>query len=145
VRGLTSGRATIARMPSRARVSEGQFAFVPDPEGVMAAVTRKSPGFHAGVTVLVRNGTGKLGAAEEVVRDLAALDVNLPAPGNADAFTYRQTQILSGSAALPVAQEVRAILGKGVVLNGQDVPARTIVVIVGRDLSPKPHRPKDRQ
>jgi hypothetical protein len=145
VRGISMGKASIARLPSRGRVSEGQFAFVPDPEGVMAAITRRSPGFHSGVTVVVRNGTGKLGAAEAVMQRLATLDVNLPSPGNADSFTYRQTQILAGGNTLPVAEEVRAILGAGVVLDGHDVPAGTIIVIVGRDLSAKAHRPKDRQ
>ena len=39
--------------------------------------------------------------------------------------------------ALAAAQEVRAILGRGVVLKGRDLPADTIVVIVGEDLKAK--------
>ncbi len=36
-----------------------------------------------------------------------------------------------------MAEEVRAILGRGVVLSGQDLPATTLVVIIGADLKAK--------
>ena len=131
--GLTRGDAVVARMPSESRVAEGQFAFIPNGDDIMAAITRKAPGFRSRYTVIVRNGSGKLGIGKAVAERLAILDVNLPAPTNADTFDYRQTQILPGSGALPVAEEVRAILGHGVVLDEADVPANTVVVIVGAD------------
>jgi len=92
-------------------VAEGQFAFVPDPEAIMAGITRRSPAYHADVTVEVYNGSGKLGVGEAVLERLASLDVNLPAPLNADSFGYKQTQILAGPDTLPMARDIRAILG----------------------------------
>jgi hypothetical protein len=141
--GLLSGEATVARMPSTSRVAEGQFAFVPDPEGIMAGITRKGSGYHSRFTVVVRNGSGKVGIGEAVARRLATLDVNLPATGNADRFDYRQTRILAGSGALSVAEDIRVILGRGVVLNGADVAPDTVLVIVGADLEAEDLKPKD--
>jgi hypothetical protein len=136
LRGLASGRATVAQMPATSRVAEGQFAFVPDPAGIMASITRKAPRYSSRYTVLVRNGSGAVGAGEAVATRLAVLDVNLPPVGNAGSFDYRQTQIIAGRQAVTVAQDVRAILGRGVVLDGADLPANTVVVVVGRDLNP---------
>jgi hypothetical protein len=135
--GLLGGRVTVERFPSSGVVSEGQFAFRPDPSQIMSEVTRRIPGYAAKFTVLVRNGTGEVGIGQLVRQRLAVLDVNLPAPSNAEAFDYKQTQILAGSQALGVAQDVHAILGHGVVLSGQNLPATTLVVIVGSDLKAK--------
>ena len=135
--GLLSGRVAIERFPSTGVVSEGQFAFRPDPSRIMSEVTRRVPGYAAKFTVLVRNGTGQVGIGSLVRQRLAVLDVNLPSPSNAEAFDYKQTQILAGSQALGVAEDVRAILGRGVVLSGQNLPATTLVVIVGADLKVK--------
>ncbi len=133
--GLSAGGATVATVPSTSRVAEGQFAFVPDPEGIMAQITRKSPAYHSRYTILVRNGTGQVGIAQAVAQRLAILDVNLPAVGNASSFNYGRTQIIAGSQALQVAQDIHAILGRGVVLDGgTGVSSTTVVVIVGRDL-----------
>ncbi len=134
LKGLTSGTATVAQVPATSRVAEGQFAFVPDPGAIMSAITRKAPSYHSKYTVLVRNGSGAVGAGDAVAKQLAGLDVNLPPVGNADSFDYRQTQILAGRDAVPVAQGIRAILGRGVVLDGSGLPADTVVVIVGKDL-----------
>ena len=104
----------------------------------MAQVTRWAPRYQSRYTVLVRNGNGDAGVGKLVVQRLAGLDVNLPTPGNAPSFDYSQTQILAGSDALAVAQDIRAILGRGVVLAGGDkVPPTTVVVIVGKDLRTK--------
>ena len=135
--GLLAGRVTIERFPSTGVVSEGQFAFRPDPSQIMSDVTRRIPGYAARFTVLVRNGTGEVGIGELVRQRLAVLDVNLPSPSNAAAFDYKQTQILAGSQALGVAQDVRVILGRGVVLSGQNLPATTLVIIIGSDLKAK--------
>ena len=139
--GLTGGEAVVARFPSHSRVAEGQFAFVPKGDDIMAQITRKAPGFRGRSTVVVRNGSGRVGAGQAVAEQLAILDVNLPPPTNADTFDYRQTQILAGSQALPLAEDIRAILGRGVVLDGADLPADTVVVIVGADA--KNTEPKD--
>jgi hypothetical protein len=142
---ITSGKAQVALFPAGSRVAEGQFAFVPDPEEIMAAITRRSPAYHADVTVEVRNGSGKIGVGEAVVERLASLNVNLPAPLNADSFSYNQTQILAGPDTLPVARDIRAILGRGVVLDGSDLPKDTIRVVVGDDFQPPQPSPKDQQ
>jgi hypothetical protein len=142
---ITSGDAVVQRFPARTRVAEGQFAFVPDPEEIMAGITRRSPAYHADVTVQVRNGSGKIGVGEAVVERLSSLDVNLPTPLNADSFSYKQTQILAGPDTLPVARDIRAILGRGVVLDGTDLPKGTIRVIVGDDFQPPQSSPKDQQ
>jgi hypothetical protein len=134
VKALTAGEAAIDRVPSDSRVAEGQFAFVPDGEGIMADITRRAPTYRSRFTVLVRNGTGEVGVGTAVRDRLAVLDVNLPAPANADSFDYRQTEILAGSDALRVAEDIRAVLGRGVVLDGGDLPADTVMVVVGRDL-----------
>jgi hypothetical protein len=142
---ITSGDAEVERFPARTRVAEGQFAFVPDPEEIMAGITRRSPAYHADVTVQVRNGSGRIGVGEAVVERLSSLDVNLPAPLNADSFSYKQTQILAGPDTLPVARDIRAILGRGVVLDGTDLPKGTIRVIVGDDFESPQSSPKDQQ
>ena len=141
--GLFAEDATVARMPSTSRVADGQFAFVPDPEGIMAGITRRSFGYHSRFTVVVRNGSGKVGIGEAVAQRLATLDVNLSAAGNADRFGYRQTRILAGSGALSVAEDIRAILGRGVVLDGASVAPDTVLVIVGEDLKAGDLKPKD--
>jgi hypothetical protein len=143
LKGLTGGDAMVAVIPSDSRVAEGQFAFLPRGDEIMAAITRKAPGYRSRYTVQVRNGSGRVGVGTDVARQLAILDVNIPAPTNADTFDYRQTQILAGSRALPVAEEVRAILGRGVVLDGSDVPPDTVIVIVGADMKPQTTDPKD--
>lgn len=140
---ITSGAAQVELFPAGTRVAEGQFAFVPDAEAIMAAITRRAPSYHADVTVQVRNGSGKVGVGETVVERLSSLDVNLPAPLNAEDFTYRQTQILAGPDTLPVARDIRAILGRGVVLDGPDLPKATVQVIVGDDFQPPQPSPKD--
>ena len=141
--GLTGGDALVDRIPSYSRVAEGQFAFVPRGDDIMAQITRKAPGFRSRYTVVVRNGSGRVGVGQDVAQRLAILNVNLPLPTNADTFDYRQTQILPGSRALPVAEDVRAILGRGVVLDGADVPPDTVVVIVGADTKLRHTEPKD--
>ena len=96
VAAITGGSAVVEQFPASTRVAEGQFAFVPDAEQIQAGITRRAPAYHADVTVQVRNGSGKIGVGEAVVERLASLDVNLPKPLNADSFSYKQTQILSG-------------------------------------------------
>jgi hypothetical protein len=140
---ITSGKAQVERFPAGTRVAEGQFAFVPSPEAIMAGITRRSPAYHADVTVEVFNGSGRIGVGEAVLERLASLDVNLPAPLNADSFDYEQTQILAGADTLPMARSIRAILGRGVVLDGSDLPKDTIRVIVGDDFQPPQPSPKD--
>jgi hypothetical protein len=136
--GLVDETPLVERLPSHGLTAEGQFAFRPDMEQMMAQVTRWAPRFQSQYTVLVRNGNGDAGVGSLVVRRLAVLDVNLPTPGNATSFDYSETQILAGSDALAVAQDIRAILGHGVVLAGGDkVPPATVVVIVGKDLRTK--------
>ncbi len=143
LRGIAAGEAVIARLPSTSRVAEGQFAFVPDDDGIMANITRKRSGYTSKYTVVVRNGSGKVGIGGDVVQALSSLDVNLPQATNADRFDYRQTRIIAGSGALAIAEDVRAILGSGVVLNGADVPGDTVLVIVGDDLRRQDLNPKD--
>jgi hypothetical protein len=142
---ITGGSAVVERFPATTRLAEGQFAFVPDAEAIQAGITRRSPAFHSDVTVQVRNGSGRIGVGEAVVERLASLDVNLPKPLNADSFSYKQTQILAGPDTLPVARDIRAILGRGVVLDGPDLPDGTVQVIVGDDFKASQSGPKDQQ
>ena len=140
---ITAGGAVVELFPASTRVAEGQFAFVPDPEAIQAGITRRSPAYHAAVTVQVLNGSGKVGVGEAVVQRLASLDVNLPGPLNADTFSYSQTQILAGADTLPVARDIRAILGRGVVLDGPELPDGTVQVIVGDDFQASQPPTKD--
>jgi hypothetical protein len=140
---ITAGGAVVEPFPAGTRVAEGQFAFLPDAEEIQAGITRRSPAYHAAVTVQVLNGSGKVGVGEAVVERLASLDVNLPAPLNADSFSYKQTQILAGADTLPVARDIRAILGRGVVLDGPGLPEGTVQVIVGDDFQAPQSGTKD--
>jgi hypothetical protein len=133
----TAREANVERLPSIGQTALGQFAYRPDPDRIMAEITRRAPRYAAAITVLVRNGSGRLGVGEAVVARLAVLDVNLPEPANAESFDYARTQILAGSDTLPVAQDIRAILGRGVVLDGNELGPTTIMVIVGKDLTAK--------
>jgi hypothetical protein len=143
--GLSSGHALVERVPSSSRVAEGQFAFLPDTSAITAQITRHAPGYRSRFTVILRNGNGRVGVAEAAALRLAGLDVNLPSPTNADSFDYRQTQILAGKDALRVAQDIRAILGRGVVLDGAQLPPTTVVVILGSDVKAADLEPKDEQ
>ncbi len=128
----------VERIPSHGPTAEGQFAFRPDTSRSWLRSPAGRRGYQSHYTVLIRNGNGDAGIGELVVQRLAMLDVNLPTPGNAPSFDYSETQILAGSEALGVAEDIRAILGHGVVLAGGDkVPPATVVVIVGKDLRTK--------
>ncbi len=128
---------TVTRLPSNGQTAEGQFAWRPDPTAITAQITRNARDFHAPYTVAVENGSGALGIGAAVVNRLAGLDVNLPAVRNASSFGYQATQILAGAKAFAVANQVRGILGRGVVLTGSGLPDTTVVVIVGKDLKVK--------
>lgn len=134
---LVGGRLGVERLPSRGVVSLGQFAYRPDPEQIQARITRRSPRYEAPFTVVVENGSGEAGIGQLVAERLAVLDVALPPVRNAASFDYRETQILAGADAVGVAQDVRAILGLGVVLSGRELPKDMVVVIVGHDLKAK--------
>ena len=134
---MVSGRVTVERLPSDGQTSEGQFAWRPDPAAITAQITRNARDFDAPYTVVVENGSGALGIGTLVVNRLAGLNVNLPAVRNAASFNYDVTQIFAGATAFGVANEVRGILGRGVVLTGNGLPSTTVVVIVGKDLKAK--------
>jgi LytR cell envelope-related transcriptional attenuator len=138
---MVSGDLSVTRLPSNGETANkaagGQFAWRPDPTAIIAQITRNARGFKAPFTVAVENGSGALGIGNLVVKRLAGLDVNLPPVANADSFDYSVTQILAGAKAFGVANQVRGILGRGVVLTGGGLPGNTIVVIVGKDLSAK--------
>jgi hypothetical protein len=103
----------------------------------MAQITRRTPAFVGRYTVLIQNGNGDAGIGDLVARRLATLDVNLASPTNATTFNYQQTQIITGSQAVGLGENIRAILGRGVVLSGANLPATTVVVVVGKDISVK--------
>jgi hypothetical protein len=134
---MVAGTNGLTRFPSIGQVSMGQFAFRPDRDAIMALITRHAPGFLSKYTVLVQNGTGAVGIGEAVAQRLAILDVNLAPPTNADSFGYRQTQIRAGADATQVAEQIRAILGRGVVLADPKLPVDTVFVIIGSDLKLK--------
>jgi hypothetical protein len=134
---MVTGINGLTRFPSHGQVSMGQFAYRPDRDAIMALITRHSPSFLSKYTVLVENGSGEVGIGEAVGQRLAVLSVNLAPPTNADTFGYRQTQIRAGADATQVAEQIRAILGRGVVLADPKLPANTVTVIIGSDLNLK--------
>ena len=134
---MSSSDMSVTRLPSNGQTAEGQFAWRPDPTTIIAQITRNARGFNAPFTVAVKNGSGALGIGDLVVKRLAGLDVNLPKVQNAASFDYSVTQILAGAKAFGMANQVRGILGRGVVLTGSGLPDNTIVVIVGKDLTAK--------
>lgn len=133
---MLGGHVWIGMLPATGRVSEGQFVYRPDNDQILAQITRRAPGYRSKYTVQIQNGSGLAGIGDLVAKRLAILDVNLPQPRNADSFDYRRTQIYAGSDAYGVAGDVRAILRRGAVLRGADLPPTGIVVIVGKDLKP---------
>lgn len=135
--GVLARPVQVERIPSRGLVAEGQFAFRPDRARIMTDITRLAPGFGPRYTIIIRNGTGEVGVGALVREKLKVLDAELPAPSNADDFDYKRTEILAGSQALALAEDVRAILARGVVLSGKQLPAATLVVIIGADLQAK--------
>jgi hypothetical protein len=134
---LVGGRVVVERLPSQGLTARGQFAYRPDSELIRARITRKSPTYDPPFTVAVQNGSGEAGIGQIVADRLAVLDVDLSPVTNASSFDFRETQILAGERALGTAEDVRAILGRGVVLKGRDLPADTVVVIIGKDLKAK--------
>ena len=120
--------------PAETRVAEGQFAFLPGPEASWPDHPPVAGATAADVTVEVRNGSGKVGVGEAVVRrarqprrepPVAAQRRQLRLPADADPGRWPD--------ALPVARDIRAILGRGVVLDGATCRSDTVVVIVGDD------------
>jgi hypothetical protein len=134
---LLAGDVPVTAVPAHGRVAEGQFAYRPDPQQIMAQITRRTPAFVGQYTVLIQNGNGDAGIGDLVARRLATLDISLASPTNATSFDYRQTQIITGSQAVGLGEHIRAILGRGIVLSGANLPATTVVVIVGKDISVK--------
>jgi len=134
---MVAGRVTVSRLPSEGQVSEGQFAWRPDPAAITAQITRNARDFNAPYTVVVENGSGALDIGTMVINRLAGLNVNLPGVRNAASFDHDITQIFAGAKAFGVANEVRGILGRGVVLTGNGLPDTTVVVVVGKDLTAK--------
>jgi hypothetical protein len=133
---MLAGHVWVGMLPANGRVAEGQFVYRPDNDQILAQITRRAPGYRSKYTVQIENGSGLVGVGELVAKRLAILDVNLPRPRNAPSFDYRRTQIYAGSEAYAVASDVRAILRRGAVLRGADLPPTGIVVIVGQDLKP---------
>ncbi len=136
LRAVLGGHVWVGMLPATGRVSEGQFVYRPDNDQILAQITRRAPGYRSKFTVQIENGSGLAGIGQLVAKRLAILDVNLPQPKNADSFDYRRTQIYAGSDAFTVAGDVRAILRRGAVLRGADLPPNGIVVIVGQDMKP---------
>ena len=134
---LLAGNVPVTMVPAHGNVAEGQFAYRPDHQQIMAQITRRTPVFVGQYTVIIRNGTGALGIGDLVAHRLATLNVNLASPTNADSFDYKQTRIIAGARAVSLGEDIRAILGHGVVLNGASLSATTIVVIIGKDISAK--------
>lgn len=136
LRAMLGGHVWVGMLPATGHVSEGQFVYRPNNDQILAQITRRAPGYRSKYTVQIENGSGLAGIGQLVATRLAILDVNLPLPKNADTFDYRRTQIYAGSDAFTVAGDVRAILRRGAVLRGADLPPTGIVVIVGKDLKP---------
>ncbi|MGO8684441.1 MAG: LytR C-terminal domain-containing protein [Thermoleophilia bacterium] len=134
---LLAGNVPVTAVPAQGSVAEGQFAYRPNQQQIMAQITRRTPAFVGRYTVLIQNGNGDAGIGDLVARRLATLDVNLASPTNATTFNYQQTQIITGSQAVGLGENIRAILGRGVVLSGANLPATTVVVVVGKDISVK--------
>jgi hypothetical protein len=134
---LLTGNVPVALVPAQGTVADGQFAYRPDRQQIMAQITRRTPGFTAQFTVQIRNGTGEAGVGEAVARRLATLSVNLASPVNADNFDYGRTQIVAGADAVGLAQDIRAILGHGVVLGDNSLSPTTIVITIGKDITTK--------
>ena len=134
---LLAGNVPVTMVPASGNVAEGQFAYRPDHQQIMAQITRRTPAFFGRYTVIIRNGTGALGIGDLVAHRLVTLNVNLASPTNADSFDYKQTRIITGSRAVSLGEDIRAILGRGVILNGASLSATTVVVIIGSDISAK--------
>ena len=135
---LVSGRVTVTRLPSAGQVSDGQFAWRPDPTAITAQITRNARYFHAPLHGRRRERLRRPGHGR-ARREPACRSQRQPAGGAQRRVVQLRRHADPGRRARPsaVANQVRGILGRGVVLTGSGLPDTTVVVIVGKDLKAK--------
>ena len=87
--------------------------------------------------VQVLNGCGVAELAQQAARQLRLHGLDVVALGNADSQGYRETLILVRRGHPTVGREVRAALGRGLVLEQRD-PSQLVdvTVILGSDYAP---------
>jgi len=88
------------------------------------------------IKVDVQNGSGKTGIAKKMAEKLGSLNFQIREVGNAQSFTYYETQILAPEEKSELARRVQSQLGFGrVVIEEYDSDGSDVLVIVGRDYS----------
>ncbi|MDP2212134.1 MAG: LCP family protein [Candidatus Aquicultor sp.] len=88
------------------------------------------------IRVEVQNGSGKAGIAHKMANKLGALNFKIHEVGNAQSFTYYDTQIIASEEKAELARRVQSKLGFGrVVIEGPSSETIDVLVIVGRDYS----------
>lgn len=88
------------------------------------------------ISIDVQNGSGKAGIARKMADKLGSLNFKIREVGNADSFTYYETQILASEEKADIAKKVQAQLGFGHVAVDESASGQVDVrVIVGRDFS----------
>jgi len=86
------------------------------------------------IKIDVRNGSGKPGIAKKLAEKLEGLNFKIREVGNADNFTYYETQILVLDERSEMARRVQSQLGFGRVVTEDHIPGDVdVLVIVGRD------------
>jgi len=88
------------------------------------------------IRVEVQNGSGTAGIAHKMAEKLGALNFKIREVGNAQSFTYYDTQIIASEEKAELARRVQSKLGFGrVVVEGASSETIDVLVIVGRDYS----------
>jgi len=130
---LKAGGYAAGELPG-AHVRGVEFEYYePDLAAVAAVLGR--PAAAVGVTVEVQNGSGLIGAAEEVSALLAPLGFRLLPVRNAEQFpNVEHTQLLTAPDVAAQAGRIRDLLERGTVVQRDDLPGGRIVVIVGKDV-----------
>ncbi|MBE0447865.1 MAG: LCP family protein [Actinobacteria bacterium] len=88
------------------------------------------------IKVDIRNGSGKAGMAKKMAKKLGSMNFKIREIGNAQSFTYYETQVLASEEKSDVARKVRSQLGFGrVIVEDHGSSQADVLVIVGRDYS----------
>jgi len=132
---VDAGTWAVESLPGQQRQGTG-FAYW-EPDLAMTRVLVTGGGSAPGAELSVLNGSGVVGHAESAAALLEPLAYSLQPFGNAPGFpNVEQTTISAYPGGRAAAEEVRDLLGVGVVVEDEAVGQGDIVVVVGKDFAP---------
>ena len=125
----------VAGLPGRLVEGDGYTYYEPDPAQARLLVGGESGG---DLSVEIQNGSGVVGVSEAATAVLVPLGYEMLPPRNADQFPdVADTQILAPADSLGEAARIQTALGVGRVVERKELPARRVVVVLGKDVHPE--------